>query len=269
MPPPWRCTATASSPRSSAAWRSPPPAGPAAGSCPSSRRPGALVSLLVWLMFGVIAVVPALESLTWQIAVYAVLSLTRHPDAAGGGGPAGHRARPCQPSLFVGWFGPRGLASVVFGLLALEALGRAGGQACRHRHRVHRAAQRGRPRADRRAAGQALRRPARPGGAQRWRRAGWCRSLYAGWSGVRTPPGTPGRAAGATETGAASDHRPGPVRGGPDPSTTVRPGSYPSQDRYRIHRRPSPGRQPQRRDDARNDHRPASSHNGTSSSNSR
>ena len=35
-----------------------------------------MLSLLVWLMFGVIAVVQASQSLTWQAAAYAVLSLT-------------------------------------------------------------------------------------------------------------------------------------------------------------------------------------------------
>src|SRR3984893_6777308 len=42
---------------------------------PFVEETGALVSLLVWLAFGAIAVVPALESLTWQIVVYSVLSL--------------------------------------------------------------------------------------------------------------------------------------------------------------------------------------------------
>ncbi len=37
---------------------------------------GAPVSLLVWLAFGAVAVAPAVEDLTWQIALYAVLSLT-------------------------------------------------------------------------------------------------------------------------------------------------------------------------------------------------
>ena len=37
---------------------------------------GGLLSLLVWLVFGTVAVVPALENLTWQAALYAVLSLT-------------------------------------------------------------------------------------------------------------------------------------------------------------------------------------------------
>jgi len=40
------------------------------------RGNGALVSLLVWLAFGAVAVAPAAEDLTWQIALYAVLSLT-------------------------------------------------------------------------------------------------------------------------------------------------------------------------------------------------
>jgi sodium/hydrogen antiporter len=89
---------------------------------PFVEETGALVSLLVWLLFGVIGVVPALEGLTWQTAAYAVLSLTlirMLPVAISLLGSGLGRATV----LFVGWFGPRGLASVVFGLLALEALG--------------------------------------------------------------------------------------------------------------------------------------------------
>ena len=89
---------------------------------PFVEETGALLSLLVWLLFGVIAVAPAVESLTWQIAVYAVLSLTLIrilPVAVALLGTGLGRATV----VFVGWFGPRGLASVVFGLLALEALG--------------------------------------------------------------------------------------------------------------------------------------------------
>jgi NhaP-type Na+/H+ or K+/H+ antiporter len=95
---------------------------PGAPLIPFAEEAGALVSLLVWLAFGAVAVVPAAENLNWQIAVYAVLSLTlirMVPVAvvlAGTG--LGWRT-----SVFVGWFGPRGLASVVFALLALEELG--------------------------------------------------------------------------------------------------------------------------------------------------
>jgi NhaP-type Na+/H+ or K+/H+ antiporter len=95
--------------------------GPAAKLVPFVEETGALLSLLVWLLFGVVAVVPALKDLTWQTVLYAVLSLTlirMLPVAV-----ALARARLGWPVvLFVGWFGPRGLASVVFGLLALEDL---------------------------------------------------------------------------------------------------------------------------------------------------
>jgi sodium/hydrogen antiporter len=95
---------------------------------PYVEETGALVSLLVWLAFGAVAVVPALQSLTWQTVLYAVLSLTvirMAPVAlsligAGLGRPA---------VAFVGWFGPRGLASVVFALLALEDIGKVAGTA--------------------------------------------------------------------------------------------------------------------------------------------
>ncbi|MEY9968303.1 NhaP-type Na+/H+ or K+/H+ antiporter [Streptacidiphilus sp. MAP12-16] len=95
--------------------------GPQAKLVPFVEESGALLSLLVWLTFGVVAVVPALKALTWQTVVYAMLSLTVI------------RMLPVSVALartglgrlavvFVGWFGPRGLASVVFGLLALEDL---------------------------------------------------------------------------------------------------------------------------------------------------
>jgi NhaP-type Na+/H+ or K+/H+ antiporter len=89
---------------------------------PFVEETGALVSLLVWLAFGAVAITPALEALTLQLVVYAVLSLTvirKAPVAlALVGAGLGRRA-----AAFIGWFGPRGLASVVFALLALEDLG--------------------------------------------------------------------------------------------------------------------------------------------------
>jgi NhaP-type Na+/H+ or K+/H+ antiporter len=89
---------------------------------PFVEETGALVSLLVWLTFGAVAVAPAVESLTWQIVLYAVLSLTvirMLPVAVALIGAGLGRATVA----LVGWFGPRGLASVVFALLALEELG--------------------------------------------------------------------------------------------------------------------------------------------------
>jgi NhaP-type Na+/H+ or K+/H+ antiporter len=91
---------------------------------PFVEETGALVSLLVWLAFGAVAVVPALRGLTWQIGLYAVLSLTlirMLPVAVAVAGAGLGRATVA----LVGWFGPRGLASVVFALLALEELSRS------------------------------------------------------------------------------------------------------------------------------------------------
>ena len=89
---------------------------------PYVEETGALVSLLVWLAFGAIAVVPAFEGLTWQRVLYAALSLTVIRMVPVALALAGRRLGRAAVA-FVGWFGPRGLASVVFALLALEDLG--------------------------------------------------------------------------------------------------------------------------------------------------
>ena len=92
------------------------------GLIPFVEETGALVSLLVWLSFGAVEVVPALRGLSWQTVVYAGLSLTvirMLPVAV-----ALWRGGLSREAVaFVGWFGPRGLASVVFALIALEDLG--------------------------------------------------------------------------------------------------------------------------------------------------
>jgi NhaP-type Na+/H+ or K+/H+ antiporter len=95
---------------------------------PYVEETGALVSLLVWLAFGAVAVVSALQHLTWQTVLYAVLSLTVIRMAPVALSLIG--AGLDRPAVaFVGWFGPRGLASVVFALLALEDIGKVAGPA--------------------------------------------------------------------------------------------------------------------------------------------
>ena len=86
---------------------------------------GQLLALLTFLVFGATIAGPALGELTWQIAVYAALSLTvvrMLPVAISLLGSRLHR----DSVLFVGWFGPRGLASILFGLLVLEEVALAG-----------------------------------------------------------------------------------------------------------------------------------------------
>ena len=85
---------------------------------------GGLVSLLVWLAFGAIAIPVMLERLEVLTVVYAVLSLTVVRMLPVALASIGARL-DLRTILFVGWFGPRGLASLVFALLGLEALGSA------------------------------------------------------------------------------------------------------------------------------------------------
>jgi NhaP-type Na+/H+ or K+/H+ antiporter len=79
------------------------------------------VSLLVWLAFGAIAIPIIVDRVDVIMVLYAVLSLTvvrMVPVAVAAIGSGLDR----DTILFVGWFGPRGLASLVFALLALEEL---------------------------------------------------------------------------------------------------------------------------------------------------
>jgi len=80
---------------------------------------GQLLALLTFLFFGAALAGPALDDLTWQIALYALISLTavRMIPVAISLIGAGLKA----PTVaYLGWFGPRGLASILFGLFILE-----------------------------------------------------------------------------------------------------------------------------------------------------
>ncbi len=87
---------------------------------------GALLSIVVWLIFGLIVVHEHIVELSDpMVVVYALLSLTvvrMVPVALALVGSGFDRVS----ILFVGWFGPRGLASIVFVLLGIEALEHAG-----------------------------------------------------------------------------------------------------------------------------------------------
>jgi len=89
---------------------------------PFVEETGALASLLVWLAFGAVALVPAIKILTWAMVLYAVLSLTVVRMVPVVVALVGARLG-WATVVVVAWFGPRGLASVVFALLALEELG--------------------------------------------------------------------------------------------------------------------------------------------------
>lgn len=79
---------------------------------------GAVFCLLTWVVFGVGVVGRSIELYTWRIVLYAVLSLTvvrMVPVLLALMGTS----LKLNSRLFIGWFGPRGLASVVFIILVL------------------------------------------------------------------------------------------------------------------------------------------------------
>ena len=80
---------------------------------------GSLLAAVTWMGFGALAISAAWPDVTWRMVVYAVVSLTIVRMVPVAVAMAGSGAQ-WQTIAFMGWFGPRGLASVVFGLLALE-----------------------------------------------------------------------------------------------------------------------------------------------------
>jgi len=80
---------------------------------------GGLLAAVTWIGFGALALGLVIPHVTWQVVLYALLSLTlvrMVPVALALLGKGVQR-----PTMaFIGWFGPRGLASVVFALLVLE-----------------------------------------------------------------------------------------------------------------------------------------------------
>ena len=80
---------------------------------------GETLALCTWMLFGSAVIGQVFEFFTWQVMVYALLSLTvvRMLPVffclSGTGMDTGSR-------LFLGWFGPRGLASIVFAIIVLN-----------------------------------------------------------------------------------------------------------------------------------------------------
>jgi NhaP-type Na+/H+ or K+/H+ antiporter len=88
---------------------------------------GELLSAVTLLLFGAVMVGRGLGALDWQTVVYAVLSLTVLRMAPVALSLVGSGAR--RPTvLLAGWFGPRGLATIVFTLIIVEESGLPGTQ---------------------------------------------------------------------------------------------------------------------------------------------
>jgi len=81
---------------------------------------GDTFALLMWVIFGAIVVGQYFEYFSFSIVLYALLSLTLLRMVPVFISLAGLGVS-LEGKLFLGWFGPRGLASIVFGVIVLQA----------------------------------------------------------------------------------------------------------------------------------------------------
>ena len=79
---------------------------------------GNLLSLLTWVMFGAAFVGHTVGALDWRVLVYSLLSLTIVRMLPVSLSLLGLGVRS-DAQLFLGWFGPRGLASIVFAVIVV------------------------------------------------------------------------------------------------------------------------------------------------------
>ncbi len=80
---------------------------------------GDLLNGVTFFVFGAVLLGPALGELSWSIVLYALLSLTLVRMLPVALAMIGTHARR-QTVAFIGWFGPRGLASIVFALIVVQ-----------------------------------------------------------------------------------------------------------------------------------------------------
>jgi len=81
---------------------------------------GEVLAMLTWTVFGGPVLAQLLPRMTWQDLLYAVLSLTVIRMLPVYLALAG-TAMGIRTKLFIGWFGPRGLASIVFAVIVFDA----------------------------------------------------------------------------------------------------------------------------------------------------
>jgi NhaP-type Na+/H+ or K+/H+ antiporter len=83
---------------------------------------GTVLTMTSFMLFGAVILGPVLSSITWQVVVYAALSLTVIRMIPVALSMIGSGLQPVSV-VFLGWFGPRGLASIVLAGLVVESSG--------------------------------------------------------------------------------------------------------------------------------------------------
>jgi NhaP-type Na+/H+ or K+/H+ antiporter len=81
---------------------------------------GDVMALITWVIFGAAVVSKAIGNFSWMVVIYAILSLTLIRMLPVFFSLYGLRVNT-EGKLFIGWFGPRGLASIVFAVIVMNA----------------------------------------------------------------------------------------------------------------------------------------------------
>lgn len=81
---------------------------------------GNLFSLITWVTFGALVINPSPNAFRWQELLYSLFSLTVIRMLPVFLSLTGLGLKT-ETKLFIGWFGPRGLASIVFCVIAFDA----------------------------------------------------------------------------------------------------------------------------------------------------
>ena len=81
---------------------------------------GVMLNAVTFVVFGAAFLKPLIERATWSVALYALLSLTVVRMLPVAIATLGTGASPATVA-YLGWFGPRGLASIVFAVIVVEA----------------------------------------------------------------------------------------------------------------------------------------------------
>jgi NhaP-type Na+/H+ or K+/H+ antiporter len=80
---------------------------------------GQLLELMVFAMFGSYAVIVGWRDAGWRVVVFAVVALFAVRIVAVGVALV-RSEMPSRSRLFIGWFGPRGIGTLVLGLLMVQ-----------------------------------------------------------------------------------------------------------------------------------------------------
>ena len=80
---------------------------------------GELLNAVTFIVFGAAILGPALDHLDWEVLALCRAQPDRRPDAAGCALAARQR-RPASDGRVRGWFGPRGLATIVFAVILID-----------------------------------------------------------------------------------------------------------------------------------------------------